>query len=597
MLRSPSAIAIVHRPLNLPSASMDGEKRPPNLPSASNSEDDLTKIIREQALPFLPAKSLFRFKAVCRKWKHHISTPSFHLNRSFRFTDITGLSCQPPKSPVFIPIHPTSAGVPGPSLSFLPEPVVIRASSNGLLCCQGRNEDDLIDIIRKQALPFLPAKSLFRFKAVCRKWKHHISTPSFHLNQSFRFTDITGPFCQPPQSPPVFIPIHPTSAGVPDPSLRFLPEPVVIRASSNGLLCCQGRNEDDLIDIIRKQALPFLPAKSLFRFKAVCRKWKHHISTPSFHLNQSLRFTDITGLFCQPPQSPPVFIPIHPSSAGVPDPSLSFLPEPVVIRASSNGLLCCQGRNEDRDYYLCNPVTKQCKKLPKPTASHGSKPAFVVILEPSQLTNNVSEFKLVCAFEATGFDDAIGFEIYSSKNNSWDVSGDIFLGAKTATLGFGVHVNGVVYWPVKSGGIVSFDLTKDKSQLLDNVDPKRINCVLGTYYGRLCKVYILLRYTDVRVNVMVNIPLPHKLKMWELLCCAVYRSDTCMPLNTIASRVVAIGREEVVVKCGNQLYSYNFQSKETKTLIKPDESYYEICVPYVNSLVSLSACPLLTSCT
>nr|GLL39255.1 F-box protein At5g07610-like [Ipomoea trifida] len=657
------------RPLNLPSASMDGEKRPPNLPSASNSEDDLTKIIREQALPFLPAKSLFRFKAVCRKWKHHISTPSFHLNRSFRFTDITGLSCQPPKSPVFIPIHPTSAGVPGPSLSFLPEPVVIRASSNGLLCCQGRNEDDLIDIIRKQALPFLPAKSLFRFKAVCRKWKHHISTPSFHLNRSFRFTDITGLSCQPPKSPvfipihptsagvpgpslsflpepvvirassngllfkavcrkwkhhistpsfhlnrsfhftditglscqppksPVFIPIHPTSAGVPGPSLSFLPEPVVIRASSNGLLCCQGRNEDDLIDIIRKQALPFLPAKSLFRFKAVCRKWKHHISTPSFHLNQSLRFTDITGLFCQPPQSPPVFIPIHPSSAGVPDPSLSFLPEPVVIRASSNGLLCCQGRNEDRDYYLCNPVTKQCKKLPKPTASHGSKPAFVVILEPSQLTNNVSEFKLVCAFEATGFDDAIGFEIYSSKNNSWDVSGDIFLGAKTATLGFGVHVNGVVYWPVKSGGIVSFDLTKDKSQLLDNVDPKRINCVLGTYYGRLCKVYILLRYTDVRVNVMVNIPLPHKLKMWELLCCAVYRRDTYMPLNTIASRVVAIGREEVVVKCGNQLYSYNFQSKETKTLIKPDESNYEICVPYVNSLVSLSACPLLTSCT
>ncbi|XP_031115219.1 F-box protein At5g07610-like isoform X2 [Ipomoea triloba] len=493
------------RPLNLPSASMDGEKRPTNLPSASNSEDDLTKIIREQALRFLPAKSLFRFKAVCRKWKHHISTPSFHLN------------------------------------------------------------------------------------------------------QSFRFTDITGPFCQPPQSPPVFIPIHPTSAGVPDPSLSFLPEPIVIRASSNGLLCCQGRNEDDLIDIIRKQALPFLPAKSLFRFKAVCRKWKHHISTPSFHLNQSFCFTDITGLFCQPPQSPPVFIPIHPSSAGVPDPSLSFLPEPVVIRASSNGLLCCQGRNEDRDYYLCNPVTKQCKKLPKPTASHGSKPAFVVILEPSQLTNNVSEFKLVCAFEATDFDDAIGFEIYSSKNNSWDVSGDIFLGAKTATLGFGVHVNGVVYWPVKSGGIVSFDLTKDKSQLLDNVDPKRINCVLGTYYGTLCKVYILLRYTDVRVNVMVHIPMPHKLKMWELLfskrkmwellCCAVYRSDTYMPLNTIASRVVAIGREEVVVKCGNQLYSYNFQSKETRTLIKPDESNYEICVPYVNSLVSLSACPLLTSCT
>nr|GMD37613.1 putative armadillo-type fold protein [Ipomoea batatas] len=40
-------------------------------------------------------------------------------------------------------------------------------------------------------------------------------------------------------------------------------------------------------------------------------------------------------------------------------------------------------------------------------------------------------------------------------------------------------VNGVVYWLVKRGGIVSFNLTKDKSELLDTVDPKRANCVLS----------------------------------------------------------------------------------------------------------------------
>nr|GMD78205.1 F-box protein At5g49610-like [Ipomoea batatas] len=71
-------------------------------------------------------------------------------------------------------------------------------------------------------------------------------------------------------------------------------------------------------------------------------------------------------------------------------------------------------------------------------ASHGSEPALVVIFEPSQNTN-VSEYKLIYAFEATDFDYAIGFEIYSSKNKSWD----------------------------------------DKSELLNTVDPERANCVLS----------------------------------------------------------------------------------------------------------------------
>ncbi|XP_031103901.1 F-box protein At5g03970-like [Ipomoea triloba] len=346
-------------------------------------------------------------------------------------------------------------------------------------------------------------------------------------------------------------------------------------------------SEEDLTDIIREHALPFLPAKSLLRFMTVCHHWKRHILTPSFHLNQSLRFTDITGLFCQTtPENPPVFIPIHPTSAGVPDPSLSFLPEPVVIKASSNGLLCCQGRNEDKLYYLCNPAIKHWRKLPKPTASLGSEPALVVIFEPSEFPN-ISEYKIICPFEFAGFDGAIGFEIYSSKKNSWNVSGDFCFGAKNATLGSGVHVNGVVYWPVKRGGILSFDLTKDRSELLDNGNSEGKDCILGTYYGTLCKVYIEFDDEELLVKVMVNIQLPQRVKMWETVSCAGYPFDTDMPLDDITSRVVAIGREEAVVKCGNQLYSYDFERMETKILSKPGESHYNICVPYVNNLVYL----------
>ncbi|KAJ0096270.1 hypothetical protein Patl1_28909 [Pistacia atlantica] len=74
---------------------------------------------------------------------------------------------------------------------------------------------DLKDIIREHALQFLPAKSLFRFTGVCRDWSPHL---------------VINPFFRSTQWPMVFL----------DPSLKFLPEAVDIKSSSNGLLCCQG---------------------------------------------------------------------------------------------------------------------------------------------------------------------------------------------------------------------------------------------------------------------------------------------------------------------------------------------------------------------
>nr|GMD49933.1 F-box protein At5g49610-like isoform X2 [Ipomoea batatas] len=348
----------------------------------------------------------------------------------------------------------------------------------------------------------------------------------------------------------------------------------------------------DLKDIIREKAVPFLPAKSLFRFLVVCRDWKLHISTPSFHHNQSLCCLNISGLFCQTYENAPFFIPIHPESCGVPDPYLSFLPEPVVIKASSNGVLCCQGQDENR-YYLCNPVTKQWKKLPKPTASHGYDPKLVLIFEPS-LLDFVPEYKLICVFQSTDFGDAIEFEIYTSKNNSWNVSGDICFGVPIFFLGSGVHVNSVAYWPKGFSRILSFDLTKDRSQLLDNSDDADADTdfLLGTFDGRLCKVEIQLPCYEVVVSALVNIhtntmSLDDDIGMWETIL-VLDSNNTDMPLDD-HTKVVAVSRDIVVVKRGNKFYSCDFEHQETKTVLSPPqpaELYYGRWVPYVNSLVS-----------
>ncbi|KAL5767961.1 hypothetical protein ACOSQ2_014744 [Xanthoceras sorbifolium] len=46
-------------------------------------------------------------------------------------------------------------------------------------------------------------------------------------------------FSQISHGEPSFVSLDPMAYGVPDPSLKFLPEPVDTRSSSNGLLCCQ----------------------------------------------------------------------------------------------------------------------------------------------------------------------------------------------------------------------------------------------------------------------------------------------------------------------------------------------------------------------
>ena len=75
----------------------------------------------------------------------------------------------------------------------------------------------------------------------------------------------------------------------------------------------------------------------------------------------------------------------------------------------------------------------------------GSDPAVVVVFELS-LLNFVVDYKLVCAFPSIDFDNATEFEIYSSAEGSWEVSGEICFASMKLVSRSVVHVDGVVYW-------------------------------------------------------------------------------------------------------------------------------------------------------
>ncbi|KAK6237489.1 hypothetical protein QUC31_002958 [Theobroma cacao] len=350
----------------------------------------------------------------------------------------------------------------------------------------------------------------------------------------------------------------------------------------------------DLKDIIRENALRYLPAKSLFRCTGVCREWELQISTPFFAHNQSNSFHSTSGFFYQTQAGVPSFMSLDPMAYGVPDPSLTFLPEPVDIRASCNGLLCCQGRTGYRAYYICNPVTKRWKELPKPGADHGPDPAVVLLFEPS-LLNFIANYKLVCAFpsELGGYE----FDIYSSEKGSWRNPGEICFGDWKLLPKSGVHVNGTVYW-LSSQGVIAFDLTSERSQLLSSAPG-----ALGMMSGKLCAAYV--RGQRLVVSLLSNthsntMRLHSDARTWVEI-----QSDINLDPTVAAESysytpyhfsgryghgsggVVFIGDDMVLLRNGNKFYSYDMKKKASNSLGEVNIDSDAGIVVYVNSLVEL----------
>ncbi|KAM7264097.1 hypothetical protein ACFE04_001780 [Oxalis oulophora] len=335
----------------------------------------------------------------------------------------------------------------------------------------------------------------------------------------------------------------------------------------------------DLKDIIRENALRYLPAKSLLRCTGICWDWRLMISSPFFAHNQAYFFRGISGFFLQSQDKPPLFVSLDQMAYGVPDPSLSFLPEPVQVRSSSNGLVCCQGVTGDKPYYICNPVNKMWKKLPEPEANHGDDPAIVFIFKPS-LMDFVAEYTLVCAFPSDL--DGYEFEIYSSKNGTWRVSGEILFSDTKILPNSGVHVNGVVYWMEDCERIMAFDLQAERVQLItsDTVG-------LGELSGKLCsgRLHGLRLYISVLANACTNTSqMNSDVRTWEQKLNVTLKIKRSSSLRD--GSVLFLNEDVAVIHDGKSLYSYGLKTKSLVTLSSDFHQKMRL-VPYVNSLIEI----------
>ncbi|KAF7837686.1 F-box protein [Senna tora] len=175
------------------------------------------------------------------------------------------------------------------------------------------------------------------------------------------------------------------------------------------------------------QILARLPVKSLFRSKTVCKRW-YRLASDKYFIQL---YNEISS------KNPMILVDISEASEsksslicvdnvrGVSEFSLAFLNDRVRVRASCNGLLCCSSIPDKGVYYVCNPMTRDFKLLPKSrerpvTRFHPDDEATLVGLA-CDLT--YQKFKVVLAGYHRNFghrsDGSFVCLVFDSELNKW----------------------------------------------------------------------------------------------------------------------------------------------------------------------------------
>lgn len=122
-----------------------------------------------------------------------------------------------------------------------------------------------------------------------------------------------------------------------------------------------------LPDEVIIQVLARLPVKSLFRAKTVCKLW-YKLSSDKYFVQLYNEVANKNSMVLVEVSDSPELkssLICADNLRGVSELSLDFLKDRVKVRASCNGLLCCSSIPDKGVYYVCNPMTREFRLLPR----------------------------------------------------------------------------------------------------------------------------------------------------------------------------------------------------------------------------------------
>lgn len=235
------------------------------------------------------------------------------------------------------------------------------------------------------------------------------------------------------------------------------------------------------------QILSRLPIKSLFRARTVCKLWHRLLSEDYFvrlYNEESVRNSMVVVEVSESLDSVPTFICID-RSRGVSEFSLDFLNDRVKVRASCNGLLCCSSIPDKGVHYVCNPVTREFRLIPRRERSMNRfHPDGEPTLVGLACDLHARTFSVVLA----GYHRTFGHRpdgtficfVYDSGSNKWrrivSFQDDHFTHMSRNQV---VFVNGALHWLTGSSSyVLVLDLRYDVWRKMSL--PEQVSCGAGT---------------------------------------------------------------------------------------------------------------------
>ncbi|EHA8592463.1 F-box protein [Cocos nucifera] len=247
------------------------------------------------------------------------------------------------------------------------------------------------------------------------------------------------------------------------------------------------------------EVLSRLPAKSVLRFKSVCKQWLTVASGLLFVATHTRRnpFT-VSGFVIHEIGSGRLssYSVDGGASAFLPDPSLSFLGHlfsarcSFVVCQSCNGLLLCRSLSPlpSSIHFVVNPTTKQYNQIPfTPPELYPYKYQFMLAYDPSTSL----DYRIACLCSNNtppAFDlgaPPFHVQIYSSATDDWELSSVIVPGGRITQKG--VYWNGALNWVTENGLLVSFDVDRllVRTTRLPLRDPRGVMLYFGESRGHL----------------------------------------------------------------------------------------------------------------
>lgn len=267
-------------------------------------------------------------------------------------------------------------------------------------------------------------------------------------------------------------------------------------------------------DEIMVQILARLPVNSLFRTKCVCKLW--------YKLTSERYFTRLYNEVSV--RNPMVLVEVNESLSesrsslilvdnirGVSEFLLDFIKDRVRVRASCNGLLCCSSIPDKGVYYVCNPMTRQYKLLPRSRERPISRfypdgEATLVGLACNFLTG---KYNVVLAGHHRSFghrpERTFICLIFDSESNKWrksvSLQDDHFTHMNTNQV---VFINGALHWLTASCScVLVLNLDSDiwrKISLPDEVNSGSGNRI---YLLELDGLLSVIQISEVWMNIFM----------------------------------------------------------------------------------------------